>query len=288
MLRLNQPRSNRDHIARQKDDLLTGAVQDKPSLPGNALDCRLVPNACAFLYADTSPLPGHPGAENHQEFMGRKSLKKRCVTRFHMIYKSVPQARRAKCPIQRMKFAGINAVPVAQGLRRRSPGQVQPNARKNAGSALLYKNSRHFSPDRQKIVRPLHLNSLPKGAQGLCKEVAQHQGPKIIPQARGGRAHHRGQQIARAGKPLPAQLPPARALHRRKHAAPRPKRSLLHQAPRHVHGAPALSAEHNVRFSRRACSARIALGKPQARGLGKGRQSGNIGRPKRVPRRELI
>lgn len=26
----------------------------------------------------------------------------------------------------------------------------------------------------------------------------------------------------------------------------------------------------------------------QARGLGKGRQGGNIGRPKRVPRRELI
>lgn len=93
---LDQPRSNRDHVARQEDNLLPCAVQDKAPFPGNAPDDRLVPNACAFLYEHTPSLPSHPGAENRQEFMGRKSLKKSYVTRFHSVYKSQPQARGAK------------------------------------------------------------------------------------------------------------------------------------------------------------------------------------------------
>lgn len=182
LIRLDQPHSNRDHVARQEDNLLTCVVQDKPSLPGNTFDDCLVPNACAFLYEDTPSLPSHPGAENRQEFMGRKSIKKSCVTRFHSVYKGTPQARRAKALVRRVKFPSINAMAIAQGFWRWRPGQIQPDAGKNALRPLLDKDSRDLAVFRQKIIRPLHLHSPPNGAQRLCKQVAEHQRPKIVPQ----------------------------------------------------------------------------------------------------------
>jgi len=233
--RLDQPRSHRDHVARQQDDLPTGVVQNKPPFCRDAFDDRLVLHVCAFLYEDTPPLPGQPGTENRQEFIGRKGLKERGINRFQPVYKGAPKPERAKCAIRRAKLSCDNFVARAQFFCLGSGSQIHTNASQNAAEALLHQNSRHFAVIAQKIIRPFHLNRLAKAAQRLGKEISQHQRPQIVPAAVLQGTDKGGEDIAPLRDPGPAQLPAPGVLGGGEHAAPGTKRSTLHQTPRHIH-----------------------------------------------------